>query len=327
MKNPRPYIAAAGWRWVPELVLSGLILGLLGAPIAGSTAALGKPDAKDRRLAARQQLGRLLFFEPALSANGKRSCASCHRPEKAFCDQRAVPRALRFTANLDRNSPTLLNATSQATFFHDGRAGSIAQVLTAVLTSPQEFGSSYAEVRARLGSSPEYRRWFRRAFGPSARIEPATMAAALTAYLNTLSCLDSPYDRAQRGSVALDSAARTGALLFGNALGCARCHSGPLFRDGQRHEVRPGFWVKTPGLRNVVLTMPYGAEGGYASVAAVLASTFHRAQTPRWLTPADERRLLAFLTALTDTAGTTRSQPAALPPLSALPNRVPGGSY
>ena len=55
-------------------------------------------------------------------------------------------------------------------------------MLTAVLTSPQEFGSSYAEVRARLGSSPEYRRWFRRAFGPSARIEPAMMAAALTGH-------------------------------------------------------------------------------------------------------------------------------------------------
>jgi cytochrome c peroxidase len=55
-------------------------------------------------------LGSGCFFEPALSANGKRSCASCHRPEKALCDQRA----LRFTQNLDRNSLSLLLTSRQA---------------------------------------------------------------------------------------------------------------------------------------------------------------------------------------------------------------------
>ena len=76
----------------------------------------------------------------------------------------------------------------------------VAQMLTAVLTSPPVFGSRSAGVQARPGSSPEYGRWFRRAFGPGARREPATMAAAPTAYLNPLRRLDLPCDRAQRGS-------------------------------------------------------------------------------------------------------------------------------
>ena len=91
--------------------------------------------------------------------------------------------------------------------------------------------------------------------------------------------------------------------------------------------MRPGFWLKTPGLRNVALTMPYGAEGRYPSVEAVLASDFHRAQAPRPLTRADEQRLLAFLTALTDTTGASRGRPLALPALPALPDRAPGGLY
>ena len=77
-------------------------------------------------------------------------------------------------------------------------------VLTSPQASPQAFGSRCAGVRARPGSSPgsspEYRRWFRRAVGPGARMEPATMAAALTAYLNPLRRLDLPCDRAQRVS-------------------------------------------------------------------------------------------------------------------------------
>ena len=73
--------------------------------------------------------------------------------------------------------------------------------------------------------------------------------------------------------------------------------------------------------------MPYGAEGRYASVAAVLASAFHRVQGRPHLTPADVQRLVAFLATLTDTAGTSRDQPLALPRLPLLPERVPGGVY
>ena len=73
-------------------------------------------------------------------------------------------------------------------------------MLTAVLTSPQAFGSRCPGVRARPDSGPGYRRWFRRAFGPGARMEPATMAAALTTYLNPKRRLDLPCDRVQRGS-------------------------------------------------------------------------------------------------------------------------------
>lgn len=310
----------------------GVVVVMIGILPPGSLAHAA-PGARSayqllaRQELGRQELGRLLFFEPALSVNGKRSCASCHRPEKAFCDQRTVPRALRFADNLARNTPTLLNAAGQATFFHDGRAGSLAEVLTAVLTNPREFGSSYAEATARLQTSTEYRWRFQQAFGAGAGITPATLADAFGAYLGTLAGQHAAYDRARRGGPALDTAARAGERLFAGAAGCAGCHGGALFRDGKRHEIEPGQWVKTPTLRNVALTMPYGAAGRYPTLAAVLGSAYHRAQAPRPLGAGEVRRLEALLLALTDTVVGRSAVPMSLPALPALPERVVGGLY
>ncbi|WP_310396493.1 cytochrome-c peroxidase [Hymenobacter sp.] len=288
-----------------------------------AASALGLAGAS--RVAAQRALGKLLFFEPALSVNGKRSCASCHRPEKAFTDHRGTPRALRFAGNLRRNSPTILNAAGQTSFFHDGRASSLDAVIEAVLTSPDEFGSSYAQAAQRLGSSAEYRQLFRRAF--AAPVAANTINAALVAYLRAQTATASPYDRARAGGPALPATPAAGAALFAGAGGCAGCHGGPQFRDGQRHEVAAGQWVKTPTLRNVAVTMPYRADGGAATLAAVLTDGYHRPLPPRPLTAPEVEQLTAFLEALTDTTSADHRAPAALPRMRDLPGRAVGGQY
>ncbi len=292
-------------------------------PAATLAAAPARPAAELR------ELGKLLFFEPALSGNGRRSCASCHRPEKAFTDHRITSRALRFTANLTRNSPTLLEAAGQRAFFHDGRAGSLADVVGLVLNNPQELGSSYALATERLAASPEYRRAFAQTTGGP--VSAAGLNAALAAYVESLSSHDAPYDRARRGQALLPADARAGERLFSSGgaqgLGCAGCHGGPAFRDGRRYEVRPGDWVKTPTLRNVALTMPYNADGQAATLPDVLHGAFHTAHRPRALAPAQETQLLAFLAALTDTASAEHRPPSRLPDLPALPDRQVGGLY
>jgi len=271
----------------------------------------------------------MLFFEPALSGNGRRSCASCHRPEKAFTDHRITARATRFTANLRRNSPTLLEAAGQRAFFHDGRAGSLADVVRQVVENPEELGNSYAQITDRLGQSAEYQQLFRRALG--APVSAAGLDAALTAYVGSLGSRDAPYDRARRGRAVLPAEARAGEQLFAQAaprgLGCAGCHAGPAFRDGRRYEVRPGDWVKTPTLRNVALTPPYNADGQAATLPDVLETPFHRARLPRPLRPTEQTQLLAFLAALTDTASAEHRPPTRLPDVPALPERQVGGLY
>lgn len=307
-----------------ERIIVWVGLAALGLGLASAIPRPAGPAAP-RLVGARPALGKLLFFEPALSVNGKRSCASCHRPEKAFTDHRGTPRALRFAGNLRRNSPTILNAAGQARYFHDGRAGSLDAVIAAVLTSPDEFGSSYALATERLSGSPGYRRLFRRAFG--APISMVTINAALVAYLEQQTATASAYDRARAGGPGLLPEAAAGATLFAGAAGCAQCHGGLQFRDGQQHEVAPGQWVKTPTLRNVAVTMPYRADGGAPTLAAVLADAYHRPLPPQPLGAAQVAQLTAFLVTLTDTTSADHRAPAALPRLRALPGRVVGGQY
>ena len=74
--------------------------------------------------AAKVELGRMLFFEARLSADGTVSCASCHDPKRAFTDGRAVAEGIGGRRGV-RNSPTLLNAMFSTGQFWDGRAGTL----------------------------------------------------------------------------------------------------------------------------------------------------------------------------------------------------------
>ena len=53
-------------------------------------------------------LGRRLFFDPILSIDRNRACASCHQPQHGFSSAEARPAALTGGV-LERNVPTLYN--------------------------------------------------------------------------------------------------------------------------------------------------------------------------------------------------------------------------
>src|SRR6185295_11560654 len=55
------------------------------------------------------ELGRQLFFEKRLSADGNISCATCHDPQLAFTDGKKVAEGIGGRHGT-RNSPTILNA-------------------------------------------------------------------------------------------------------------------------------------------------------------------------------------------------------------------------
>jgi cytochrome c peroxidase len=44
--------------------------------------------------AVKVELGRRLFYDPRLSADGNRSCASCHQQARAFTDAKALSEAV-----------------------------------------------------------------------------------------------------------------------------------------------------------------------------------------------------------------------------------------
>src|SRR2546430_17589341 len=67
------------------------------------------------------ELGKKLFFEPLLSADGTISCATCHNPSLAFTDGRPVSIGIHGRAG-QRNAPAGLNPPVNQAQVWDGRA-------------------------------------------------------------------------------------------------------------------------------------------------------------------------------------------------------------
>ncbi len=95
-------------------------------------------------------LGRMLFFETALSGNNSRSCATCHQPDKYFTDHLVANKKINNDSLLRRNTPTLLYVSCQSAQFWDGHAATLPEQIGDVLTSADEMNASIPEIKRRL---------------------------------------------------------------------------------------------------------------------------------------------------------------------------------
>jgi cytochrome c peroxidase len=187
---------------------------------------------------AKVELGRKLFFDARLSADGKVSCATCHDPKLAFTDGKPVAEGIGGKRG-PRNSPTIINATYSAGQFWDGRADTLEEQAIQPLTNPIEMGNeSYDAVVARLRGIAEYRNEFQQVFGAPLTIE--RVGYAIAAYERTLVAGDAPFDRFFAGDqTAISEAAKRGFALFRGKGRCSRCHTFseqlPLFTDFAYH--------------------------------------------------------------------------------------------
>ena len=187
---------------------------------------------------AKIELGRKLFFDARLSADGRISCGSCHDPKLAFTDGRAVAEGIAGRRGA-RNSPSLLNAMFNTGQFWDGRADTLEDQSVQPLVNPLEMGNgAYEEVVNRLRAIPEYRDEFRSVFGADVKIE--FIGKAISAYERTLVSGDAPFDRFAAGDQnAISEAARRGFALFRGRARCSRCHTFndamPFFTDFNYH--------------------------------------------------------------------------------------------
>ncbi len=244
-------------------------------------------------------LGRKLFFEKALSGNGVRSCASCHQPEKYFTDQIVANRKINNTGLLRRNTPTLLYVSDQSAQFWDGRAATLSEQISDVLTNPEEMNASIPEIKHRLAENKIYRSFFHDS------VTLIQIETALSAYLQTLEPMNSPFDQYIAGDhQALTSAQKNGFNLFMGKAQCATCHFAPVFngstppffnrteyevlgvpgrspsakniadKDLGRYEYFPIYLYrgafKTPTIRNSAQTPPYMHNGRFNSLLQVL---------------------------------------------------------
>jgi cytochrome c peroxidase len=86
--------------------------------------------ASNPQTPAKIELGKMLFFDPRLSANDHWACATCHSPSFGYGD--GLPRSLGFgdEKELNRHSPTVINVAYNSAQFWDGRAATMEDQAT-----------------------------------------------------------------------------------------------------------------------------------------------------------------------------------------------------
>lgn len=170
------------------------------------------------------ELGRQLFFDIRLSADGQVSCASCHDPKLGFADAKPVAEGIGGRRGT-RNTPTILNAMFNGGQFWDGRADSLDRQAVMPLTNPDEMGNrSLDEVVARLQKIAEYSAQFKEIFGRPITIED--VGKAIAAYERTLVSGNSAFDRYMAGDrAAINDSALRGLALFRGKGRCSVCHN------------------------------------------------------------------------------------------------------
>ncbi len=190
---------------------------------------LVKADYSDQLV----KLGQYLFYDPVLSKNLERSCASCHHPDKAFTDGLPKSLATGKDTSLQRNAPTLVNALYSPKLFLDLRTEAMHRQVQHVLVREDEFNTSFFEVYGRLKQSPEYVKMFEEAF-PQYKgkylFNNYTFGTAFSAYLIANSSFSSPFDKYVRGEQAeIEESVKRGYNIFMGKAGCGTCHFAPTF--------------------------------------------------------------------------------------------------
>lgn len=260
--------------------------------------------------AQRIELGRILFFDPILSANNQRACAGCHLPEKAFTDGQKRSLAIDGKGTILRNSPTLINSVYAEKFFYDLREERLDRQIKHVVHDSLEFATDFIEIADKLKQSEEYLELFNTAYPeyPEYAISRYSVSDALARYVKQLRSHNSPFDQMARGEIEIDKKIAAGFNLFAGKGACATCHFTPTFNGlvppyfresesevlgvpaskvwenatidpdlGRVVNSKPqdnayfhAFAFKTPTVRNVALTAPYMHNGVYDSLEEVM---------------------------------------------------------
>ena len=247
----------------------------------------GLPALREGFTPEQIDLGRYLFFDPMLSADGSVSCASCHDPSQGFADGRALAVGIG-GQTLSRSAPSLWNIGFFSTLLWDGSKSSLEEQMQGPLYSPVEMGNSPSQLLDALNGNPTYRALFEQAFGATP-IALDHLYTALTAFESSLISLNSRYDLYAHGyHAALNEEEIAGLNVFRSFVArCAECHTPPLFSnqqlavlgvaDAPGELIDPGAEAITgdasqrgafrvPSLRNITRTAPYMHRGQKATL-------------------------------------------------------------
>lgn len=253
---------------------------------------------------AQVALGKAFFQENLLSANGKRSCRTCHEPAKFFSDGLKVNDALLANKKLLRNTTSLVNSALQPVQFYDSRIAFLEDQVHDVIVSKNEMGGRFDKIIADINSHKKYQPLVKAAYSTTT-VTKDIVKKSLAAYVRSLVYMDTNFDKYMRGNAtAMTKQQLHGFNLFMGKAKCGTCHFAPLFSgvvpplyDRMDSEVLgvPSntdtlhpvadldsgkyhlysiphhlFSFKTPTVRNVANTAPYMHNGVYNTLEEVI---------------------------------------------------------
>lgn len=195
---------------------------------------------------AKVALGRALFYDGRLSANGQLSCGSCHEQAKAFADGERVHAGVHGDPGI-RNVPSIANLAYMPVlnWANPNITRLEAQALVPLFgNAPVEMGMEGREVEllAALDADPAMMRRLRAAYPAKSRFDLEALTGGLAAFVRSIVSFDSRYDRYKRrwDEAAISESAKRGeALFFSERMECAHCHGGLNFTDNFQSRMLP----------------------------------------------------------------------------------------
>lgn len=239
---------------------------------------------------AKQQLGKLLFFDPRLSGSDQIACANCHNPELGWTDN--LTRSFGHDRqNGKRNAMTIQNVAFAKRLFWDGRAESLEDQARFPIADPVEMNHPVRLATEDIAAIPGYKPHFAAAFGDDS-VTLARIQMALATFERSIVSPSSRFDRFVEGDTdALSDQEVLGLHLFRTKAGCINCHHTPYFSDNQFHNDGQTLWgskhedlgryyltgdpadlgtFRTPTLREVTHTGPWMHHGHFPTLLDVV---------------------------------------------------------
>ncbi|MCC6411482.1 MAG: cytochrome-c peroxidase [Saprospiraceae bacterium] len=248
-------------------------------------------------------LGRVLFYDPQLSANSTVACASCHKQQFAFADNKAG--SVGFGGKVTpRNSMSVQNLVLNHNLFWDSRVQSATDLVLEPVRNHIEMGmEDFDLLSEKLAAVEYYPALFEKAF-LTPDINAERIAQALSQFCCAITSINSRFDQQQPSNFAgFTPLELMGMNLFNNKAKCGSCHSTVNFaaadfpggeygggdtifggggfvdrRGGaniglESHYSDPGIGngnFRIPTLRNIAHTGPYMHDGRFTTLEQVV---------------------------------------------------------
>lgn len=272
-------------------------------------------------------LGRVLFYDPLLSADSSISCASCHSPYNAFAHtDHALSHGIHDSIG-KRNAPALINLAWRTSFRHDGQFAKLEEQILLPIQHPGEMAENFPNILHKQRQSKFYPDLFKRAYGDTL-INQERNVKALKAFLLSLISANAKYDSVQNGTAIYTEQEEKGYQLYRK--NCSSCHTEPLFTNNSFEDIglpedphlqdkgrstvtgnqNDNYRFQVPTLRNISYTYPYMHDGRFTHIRQILDhysehiekrnSLSTLLQQPIQLNPDEKVELTSFLLCLND---------------------------